>query len=101
MSIEQGRRFPIAATLAFVVAFALLCGLGVWQLKRRIWKEKLLAEIAALEHAPAQPLGPVLARARQGQDVEFTRVEVDCRTPDPRSAPVSLYAPREGGTAWR
>jgi surfeit locus 1 family protein len=95
------RRFPVAATLAFAVAFAILCGLGVWQLKRRVWKQHLLAEIAALQHAPSQPLTPVLERARKGQDVDFVRVELDCLRPDPPAARVSLYATGADGVGWR
>lgn len=95
------RRIPVGATIAFLIAFAILCSLGVWQLQRRAWKEHLLARIAALQHAPPQPLAPVLQRARSGQDVDFTRVEVDCAPPDPVSRPVSLYAPTEGGVGWR
>jgi surfeit locus 1 family protein len=95
------RRFPWVATIATLIAFAILIALGVWQLKRLAWKEHLLAQVAALQHAPAQPLNPVLERALRGQDVEFTRVGVDCVPPDPPQGRVSLYATRESGPGWR
>jgi surfeit locus 1 family protein len=74
----MSRRFPFGLTISTLVALAILIGLGVWQLQRLAWKTHMLAQIAALEKSPAQPLGPVLARAAGGQDVEFTRVTVEC-----------------------
>lgn len=84
--ISERPRFPIGLTLAAIVAFAVMIGLGVWQTQRLDWKEQELARIAALRTAPAQPIGPVLARAAQGQPVEFTRVAADC-APGPAAAP--------------
>lgn len=42
--------------LAAIAAFAILIGLGTWQLERLRWKEGLLARVEARIHAPAQPL---------------------------------------------
>jgi surfeit locus 1 family protein len=47
---------PAASTAAML---AVLLGLGVWQLHRLAWKQRLLAEIAAAERAPPVPLPPV------------------------------------------
>ncbi|MDE2580024.1 MAG: SURF1 family protein [Rhodospirillales bacterium] len=40
------------------VMVAILLALGIWQVHRLAWKERLLAEIAAAERAPAIPLPP-------------------------------------------
>ena len=90
---ETGGRggFPAGLTLVTAIAFALLVGLGVWQLQRLKWKEGLLARIAALQSARPQPLGPVLDAAAHGRDVDFTRVAVAC--PGLSRAPfLELYA---------
>ena len=44
--------------LMAAVMFAMLIGLGVWQLQRRTWKLGLLAQIDHAEAAPAIPLPP-------------------------------------------
>jgi surfeit locus 1 family protein len=95
------RRFPIGLTLAAVVAFALLAGLGVWQLERLAWKEALLARIEALRAAPPRPIGPVLERLSRGQDVAFTRVSLSCAPPPTAPPLVYRYALRDGQVAWR
>ncbi len=38
-------RFPWFATICTVIAIAVLCGLGTWQVKRLIWKQALLDNI--------------------------------------------------------
>ena len=72
------RRIPVVATIATAVAMAILIGLGVWQVERLKWKQDLLARIEARRAAPARPLAAVLAAARPGEDLEFTRVTLDC-----------------------
>jgi cytochrome oxidase assembly protein ShyY1 len=52
MASERGR-FPVGLTLASLIAFAILIGLGVWQVKRLAWKTDMLARIEAIQHAPA------------------------------------------------
>jgi surfeit locus 1 family protein len=78
MTSETTPRFPVGLTLTTAVAVAIMIGLGVWQLQRLDWKHRELARIAALQHAPPQPIGPVLMRAAKGEDVSFTRVSADC-----------------------
>ncbi len=48
------------AALATAIAFALLVGLGVWQLQRLAWKDGILAEISDAEASPpvALPANP-------------------------------------------
>jgi len=88
----QGRpAFPIGLSVATAIAFAILVGLGVWQLQRLKWKEGLLAHIAALQTAAPRSLGAVLDAVAQGRDADFTRVSATC--PGLAHAPfVELYA---------
>ena len=81
-------------------------GLGVWQLQRRVWKEHLLARIAALQAAPPEPLSVVLNRVRDGGELDFVRVVAPCEALGPRST--HLYGLRDGegegaqgGPGWR
>ena len=99
MTTEQ-RRFPVGLTVAVAIAFAILAGLGTWQLQRLQWKEALLARIAALQAAPAQPLEPVLDRVAKGADADYTRVVALC--PHIGSAPfLELYFLRDGQAGSR
>jgi surfeit locus 1 family protein len=96
----KDRRFPIGLTIATLIAFAILCALGVWQVKRLAWKEDLLARIEVLKTAPAQPLAAVMARAEKGEDVAWTRVSVDCAADQPETLPL-VYGVRDGDIVWR
>jgi surfeit locus 1 family protein len=87
--------FPVGLTIATVVAFAILIGLGVWQLQRLKWKEALLAGIARAEAAPAAPLEPALDALARGHDEEFVRVKVICPGLA-RARALELYSLREG-----
>jgi len=52
---------PSSLLLPAVLTFsgiAVLCGLGIWQLERRAWKEGLLAAIAERVHAPPTDFPP-------------------------------------------
>ena len=66
----RASRTPVAGALvATAVAFAILVGLGVWQIQRLHWKQGLIAQVDAAERAPPVPLGP-------GTPPLFTRVRV-------------------------
>jgi surfeit locus 1 family protein len=94
------RGFPLGLTLAVAIAFAILVGLGVWQVQRLKWKEGLLAHIAALRSAQAVDIGPVLDRRAHGADVDFTRVTATC--PGLAHAPfLELYAVRDAQAGAR
>jgi len=103
------RRFPLGLTISTAIAFAILCGLGGWQLKRLAWKQDLLARIDALKTAPAVPIESVIRDARHGRPAAWRRVSVRCDEPMARrypqrqpTGPSDLrYALREGEIVWR
>ena len=98
MASEAGRlNRPMA--VATLLALLVLLGLGTWQLERLGWKRDLLARIAALHDAPAEPLTVVLHRIADAQDVEFTRVQAQCA--EVSAKVVHLYALHEGAPGWR
>ena len=48
------RRLPLLPTLVVAGAVAVMIGLGIWQLQRAAWKERLLAEYARRGGAPGR-----------------------------------------------
>lgn len=76
-------RFPVGLTLAAAIAFAICCGLGVWQLQRAEWKAGQLRRIAALQAAAPVPIAPALAR---DANVAATRVAATCLPAPPAAA---------------
>jgi len=98
---DPRRRFPVVLTIAAAVAFAILCGLGTWQWQRLQWKRDLIERIAEGQARPPAPLADVLSRADAGEDVEFTRVAVDCLQPAFSAPTVYLLSPRAGRIVWR
>jgi surfeit locus 1 family protein len=100
MTSSSPRRFPVGLTLAAAVVVAACVALGVWQAQRFQWKLGVLAQIAAMEKAPVQPIAPVLARAARGQDVEFTRVAADCAAGPPEPARFVMGV-RDSQYIWR
>ena len=84
-------RFPVGLTLATAIAFAILVGLGVWQMQRLAWKEDVLGRIEAARTAQASPLNDVLKAAAAGEDVNYRKVVGVC--PGLGTAPYAeLYA---------
>ncbi len=67
--------WPGFATLA---AGAILIGLGVWQLERLHWKERLIGEIEARSTMTPQPLPPIADWPRlQPDDYDYRHVEAE------------------------
>ena len=64
-------------TIACVLLFAMLCGLGVWQLERLHWKLALIARVNAHIAAAPLPLDAVLAL--NGDDAQYRRVSLSGR----------------------
>src|SRR5262245_8615936 len=63
-------------TALVMVAFAVVAGLGFWQLQRLQWKEGLIAKIEARTKAPPIGLEDAAAIAAQGVDPSYYRVRV-------------------------
>lgn len=102
MSESAARKsgFPIGLTIATGIAFAILCGLGAWQVQRLHWKQGILARIEVLKTAPALPLIQVLTAEARAKDLAWTRVSVDCG--DVAGPPLPLvYGVRDGDVVWR
>jgi surfeit locus 1 family protein len=96
------RRPQLRLGLVFAVgiAFAILAGLGSWQLVRLGEKQRLLARIEALKQAPAEPLNVVLHRLPDHVDIEYVRAQTAC--PALEHLPtVRLYAVRNGVVGYR
>ena len=98
------RRVPILPTIIVAVAVALMIGLGVWQLQRAEWKNRLIAEYAAAAELPPLDLDPLLERGVAESAIPplaFRRVRVTCRA---RNLPPELRGGRSregaGGYAY-
>lgn len=63
--------------VATSIALAILCSLGIWQLKRLQWKTALIAQIT--ERLAADPIAfdDALARAKAGENMEYQPVFLD------------------------
>jgi surfeit locus 1 family protein len=102
MSEPQPKKpgFPIGLTIATGISFAILCGLGGWQMQRLHWKEDLLARVEKLKTAPPVPLASVLTATSKPEALAWERVSVDCK--DVPGAPLPLaYGVRDGDMVWR
>jgi len=66
-------------TLLSVAAFAVLIGLGTWQMQRKSWKDGLIAQIAARTTAPPIAFAEAIERMRKAESLEYTRVVVTGR----------------------
>jgi cytochrome oxidase assembly protein ShyY1 len=73
------KRLPLIPTLFVAAAVAVMIGLGIWQLERAAWKERLLADYAAAAAMPALDLDPLLARDGPVPQLAFRRALVSCR----------------------
>ena len=89
----------LAGFTALVLAtFAVLVGLGVWQLKRLAWKDALIAQIEARTKAAPITLAEAEALVRAGSDASYYRVEVDGRFHHAKE--LYLYAVSDGRVGW-
>jgi len=75
---KSGRRRRsgvLDATVMALVGIVILCGLGVWQLDRKTWKEDLIARLNTRLARPAQDLPPRASWPQLSEDgEEFRRV---------------------------
>lgn len=72
-------RFPWAALLSGLVAFAILLALGTWQVQRLHWKEALLADIDARTHATPLSFGEIERLYQTTGDVDYMPVTTSGR----------------------
>ena len=93
-------RFSFVLAAAVAICLAILVGLGVWQVQRLHWKEALLARIAALSAAPAEPLEVVLRRLPDQIDIEYVRVQTACPALE-KLPTLRLYAVKDGMAGYR
>jgi surfeit locus 1 family protein len=88
----------VGLTALMLAAFAVLIGLGVWQLKRLHWKEGLIAEIETRTKGEPIGLDQAIAIAREGRDPSYYRVKVEGRFDHAKE--LYLYAVSEGRAGW-
>ena len=84
--------------IAALVGFAILMGLGVWQVKRLAWKEALLAQLAANAAAPAVDLKTALNLSMAGSNAEFVRVKFTGTYKN--DAAMKMLSSYDGGQGW-
>jgi surfeit locus 1 family protein len=77
------RPYP-GLTVACVILFAILCGLGTWQLQRLQWKLALIARVNT--NIAAAPLSLDAILAMTGDDAQYRRVTVTGRFDHAREA---------------
>jgi surfeit locus 1 family protein len=85
-------------TALMLAAFAVLVGLGVWQLKRLAWKEALITRIEARTKAPPITLAEAEELVRTGRDASYYRVELDGHFHHAKE--LYLYAVSDGRVGW-
>jgi surfeit locus 1 family protein len=73
------KRLPLIPTIVVAGAVAVMIGLGIWQLRRAAWKDRLLVAYAAASHMPPVDLDPLLDRGPDLSRFSFRRALVTCR----------------------
>lgn len=67
---------PWIALATAAIVFAILVGLGTWQVQRLFWKEALIATIEQRISAAPVALADIEARAARGEDIDYWPVEI-------------------------
>lgn len=99
MTLAQGRnpRRLVIPALLTATGLTILISLGVWQLQRKEWKERLIANLEQRLSAPAVDLPPARDWPKlKREEAEFTRVRA--RVTFVGAPPAWLYS---GGSALR
>lgn len=76
------KRLPLLPTLVVAGAVLVMIGLGIWQLQRAAWKDRLLADYAAAAAMPALDLDPLLDNDPPLPPLAFRRVLITCAARD-------------------
>jgi surfeit locus 1 family protein len=101
----SGRRGILEPTIFTLVGVAILIGLGIWQLDRRIWKENLILTVTTRISRPPADLPPRANWSRLlPQGNEYTRVAFPAEFLDGQEALVysagSAFRPDVKGTGY-
>ena len=94
--MRRTRLWPVL--LAAGIGVAILCSLGVWQVKRLAWKEGLIAEIDQRMSAEPVPLDEALEKFLAGQRIAYMKVSAKGRYS--ASRPLRLLSSSRGAPAW-
>lgn len=73
---KAGRGGAALLVVLGLVAFAILLGLGTWQVQRLAWKEDLIATIDSRIVSAPRPLAEIEAKLSRGEDVDYWPVAV-------------------------
>ena len=77
------RPYP-GMTIACAILFAILCGLGMWQLERLQWKLALIARVNG--HMTAAPVSLDQIKAMNGDEAQYRHVTLTGRFDHAREA---------------
>ena len=80
--------FRPGLSIAVAISLAILCSLGVWQLKRLEWKRGIIAQMT--ERLASEPiaLDAALAREAAGENLEYQPIFIDAVYENQWEAPV-------------
>ncbi len=85
--------------LASLLTFAILVGLGTWQVRRLAWKNDLITTLAERQDEAPLPYRQARDRARKGDDVRFQPVEIEGVYW--HSSQATIPTVRDGQRGWR
>jgi cytochrome oxidase assembly protein ShyY1 len=88
------RRLPVLPTIFVAGAVAAMIALGIWQLQRAAWKERLLAQYAGAASLPLVDLDPLLDGDGPMPPLSFRKVLISC---DARDVAPDIRAGRSAG----
>ena len=82
-----------------ILAFALLVGLGLWQVERLQWKEGLIAQMTEQAASAPLALSEIEARQAAGEDVEFMRATATGRFV--HDSELFVFTTLDGEMGWK
>lgn len=78
------KRLPLLPTLIVAAAVAVMIGLGIWQLQRAEWKNRMLSGLAGAAQLPPVDLDHLIERGQEEAPIAFRRASVTCVVQDAR-----------------
>jgi cytochrome oxidase assembly protein ShyY1 len=93
------KRLPIIATIIVGAAVAVMIALGIWQLQRAAWKDRMLADLAAAQALAPIDLDAALAGAGEVPPIAFRRARITCMASQ-ASASLRAGRSRRGATGY-